>query len=140
MASRRDSEVWLKFRAVLKTAMDAKKLRGYELAKAVGVWPTNVSHWLNDGSIPSGPVLMKLARALDLDPSDLIPGSGKALRGQRGENASERLIGGRLVLAELHDLLRVLEERWERRGGSAVAVSGGDLVLPKERKRRSKGS
>lgn len=44
------------------------------------------------------------------EPGDLVSGSGRAAPMQ-GEVASERLTGGRLVLAELDDMLRALRER-----------------------------
>lgn len=139
----RDKEVAAHFRAALKTAKERKGLRNYQLADAAGVVPTNISNYLNGKQMPSSSVLMKLARALDMEPEALLPGSGRALSGRNGQDAEAYVIGGRRALDELEVLLRELRKRWESHTARA-ALSSSDAVkkLGQDvlRARRSKGS
>jgi len=140
MADKLHDPVWLRFRATVLTELKRLGLRQYELAKRVGVAPSSVVGWLREGSLPRGQALMNLANVLGLEPSDLVPGSGRAAPMQ-GEAASERLTGGRLVLAELDDLLRELKERWESQGrAQAVASSEAHQQRQRAPKRRTQGS
>jgi transcriptional regulator with XRE-family HTH domain len=143
-----DRDVWLKFRNNLVTFMERKGLKGYELARAAGIWPTNISNYLNKGSVPNGTNLIKIAGALGVEPGDLIPGAGRALPTRKKDDSSAYLIGGRRALDELEGLLltlvKELRKRWEHQsGGARLAKMGGDATAPlakEQGKRRSKGS
>lgn len=142
MTAKPDPDVYRGFRAVLVTAMRRLGLSQREVAQRVGVSESTVGKWLHRQTLPSGQFLTRLAEVLGLKSDQLIPGSGRASP-VSGEDASAYLTGGRVVLAELQDLLRELEQRWEHqsaRGARALEHYQEVERSRGARKRRSKGS
>lgn len=126
--------------------MDAKRVNGHELARAIGIVETNISNYRNAKQMPSGLILVDISHALKVRPEELMPPTGKTLPKREGEEATAYTIGGRRALDELEVLLRELRKRWEQqehrlahsaRSSSDAVKSQEQTQKKKERKRRS---
>lgn len=144
-----DQDVWLQFRSKLASELRRKDIKQYELAKMVGVAASSVTGWLKEGSLPHGPTLMRLARVLNLEPEQLVPGSGRVAHSGRGaHDPSAFLSGGREAFDQMEVALKEARARFEGRDESAKAARGSsDAVQQVERAeavppkaRRSRGS
>lgn len=100
----------------LKYAMDVlplKKVKGVELARAVGVKPPSVSDWLSGKSkTMEGENLLKASNFLGVDPIWLASGIGKPQKNSTfgNELPSIELLGASTRSRNLDNLVRKLEE------------------------------
>lgn len=81
--------------AVIRRAMEAKGLRPVDVSKIIGTpdkYGSSVHNWVQGRNVPSPPYREALAKALDLDVSDLIPAGWDERKGshwmKRGSDKS----------------------------------------------------
>lgn len=68
-----DEQMWREeFGKRLEHFLYERGINRSELASEVNVMPSTIHRYLNGERIPSSYVLIRLARALDVNPSDLI--------------------------------------------------------------------
>lgn len=112
----------------LAEKLESKGWNQSDLARHAGMGRNNVSTWVNGGSYPSRPNLLKIAKALGMTPDELLPNHTElAIRGEVNPDLSMRasigdpsrswLTVNRLVSTSLAAKIMVLLEN-DRLGGT----------------------
>lgn len=113
------------FRTRLREALERREMSQTELARQLEVRVATVNEWLNRGTMPSGPVMLRLPGILEVDGHWLLtgerrmPDSAEYLSPDRRDRAS----------ALLEEALRVLEARED--GGRARNGEVGRVRRPR---------
>ena len=63
---------WQEFSCRLKETLVKKKISKTQFAQQMGVTPTSVSHWLNDGRVPSAYYINKMCDVLKVSANYLL--------------------------------------------------------------------
>lgn len=89
------------FGVYLKQRMSELDTNAYQVAKATGLQPGTISHWVNGRRLPSPESCAILAEALALDVDDLLTRAGHRPRFRTDENPAR---------AEIHKMVDQLPE------------------------------
>lgn len=98
------------FRAKLAEAMDRLDLKGYELARLVGVNPGSVTGW-RQGALPAGQRLADLAKVLKMTPEDLVPGTALPAPSRNRAPRPDYVAGALDTLSEIEIALKEIRDR-----------------------------
>lgn len=142
------------FRTRLREALERKGMSQTELARQLGVRVATVNEWLNRGTMPSGPIMLRLPGILGLDGHWLltgeqrVAGGGERLTDLRRDRLASLLEDALLVLRTpehtvvdteaLKDLVRVRRPREdELRALEAVERHRREQVVRSRARRKS---
>lgn len=119
------------FRTRLREGLARRRMSQTELARQLGVRVATVNEWLNRGTMPSGPIMLRLPGILSLDGHWLLTGERRAAGG--APLPSERR---ERVAALLEEALRLLGEPEEEHAGAGEGRVGR-VRKPREDEQRA---
>jgi len=118
------------FRTRLRDALERKGMSQTELARQLGVRVATVNEWLNRGTMPSGPIMLRLPGILALDGHWLLTGERRMSAGAEHPTLERHDRVAALLQEALH-LLNAPEEA----AGAEAAGEVGRVRRPREDER-----